>query len=101
MNEIQKRVMDNIGASVVQVTSKPQSTWDGDGYTVLECFAVLWELPESEAPPNKPESRFGTHTGAISMYAGSVNRKVTIYWGHYGLTLEEAKESFVEKQSKL
>jgi hypothetical protein len=87
-------VSRSIGAKVVRVELKDRTTWDGEGMDIQTDFAVLWTRPSTD------EDAFGAHSGCIHK-KNDGTEATNIFWGHYGLTLEEAEKTYKEKRERL
>ena len=57
---------------------------------------VSWENPEAL----RQERRWGTHTGVIRHKNGETV-SVSIFWGHYDMEEEKAKDEYAEKVRRL
>ena len=92
MIEVMAAVEKRLGAVLQMVKGVRRGTYDGEGHDILVDFAVLW-MREKDAT-------WGTHAGTIRKQVGE-DPSVSLFWGHYDMTQEDATEDFVAREEKL
>ncbi len=87
-----------LGADVVRYQFKVRPTWDGEQYDIVGDLVVLWQRSPGQT---KEGCEWGTHKGVIRLLLGSKEPAVSLHWGHYDLTGQEAIDDYEDREAKL
>jgi hypothetical protein len=85
-------------SKVLDYKFKPRFHWDGVKYDIAWSGVILWEssfdvlTSDDEEPPHY-------HTHHVSIRHTKDKTSVEPNWGHYDMTLNEAREDFRERSA--
>tara|TARA_Y100000310_G_C20644764_1_gene795947 strand:- start:288 stop:590 length:303 start_codon:yes stop_codon:yes gene_type:complete len=88
-------VREKLSACMADFAVLLRDTYDGAGMDVMADFTVSWRRQAAKGP----QMCWGTHRGCIR--GTHDNLKASLFWGHYDLTEDEAKDDFRARTSRL